>query len=399
MRIYIVENGLKNSVGHHANNAIGLKLAVDRLLYESTFLLNKLVEKSIKDDLNGIACFTFTPYDSTSQDPLCGDWESFFYKSNLMAKEFLAAAGKAINESDILFFQTTTPAEVRAVQLILQALPENKRPYCVLNFMLQDFLNENLQFTLRAQIYRFAANELRRVAQDAKLLMTANGLDMASYLTKMMGLNVVRFPLPKMYPDAASAFLLRGSSDLPRIVGVFGDMRNPKGLELLPELIRSNPDISWMIQIPDQNIQKQRGLESTVLEISQNPKVRLFPIGLSSEDYYQMFLQADIILTAYPVARNGLQASGILAEAGSVGKVVVAPKNPWVMEHMTNNRIVGCVYNERTANDIGLAIKEILLQWDYLSSKAELCVGRWREEESIDRYLINALNHFNKHRD
>ena len=392
MRIVAVENGLIDMAGHHANNAMGLKIVCEQLAHEVTFLVNKRAETSLIETLHANPCFSLTPYDRSSHDPLCGDWESFFYKSTLMADEFLKAFSTLIQSGDIIFFSTATPVELRAAELIGRALLPYKTPRFVFNFVFSDFLDENLEFNAQAALYRFAANQFLAFCPSNLFLMTANGNDMAGYLTRLIGVNTHRFPMPKFYPS-----LMHTSKKPPFIspsktIGVFGDMRNPKGLHLLPKLVESNQGVRWIIQTPNQSFNKFWGVDANSME--NNQRVHLVSSGLSHHEYYTMFSQVDIILTAYEKAPNKLQSSGLLAEAAASGKIMIAPLNSWVAEQVNARSLVCISYEHQQVANISHAIQETLRHWDSLDRLAKDYSSIWRQTESIHAYLKKTISYF-----
>lgn len=394
MHIIAVENGLIDMMGHHANNAMGLKVACKQLAHEVTFLVNKRAETGLIETLHATPCFSLTPYDQSSRDPLCGDWESFFYKSKLMADEFLTAFSTLIQSGDIIFFSTATPVELKAAELIGRALLPYKTPHFVFNFVFSDFLEVSLEFNKQASLYRFAANQFLAFCPSNLFLMTANGGDMAEYLTRLIGVKVQLFPMPKFYPGLLHVAKPPNSIPRPKIIGVFGDMRNQKGLHLLPDLVKSNQGVRWSIQIPNQNLNQLWGVDANAME--NNPNVHLLPSGVSHREYCAMFSQADIILTAYESAPNKIQSSGLLAEAAASGKVMIAPLNSWVEEQINARSLICINYEHQQVTDISFAIQEVLLHWDNLDRLAKNCAANWQQNQSIHAYLKKTIDYFTR---
>lgn len=392
MRLFVIENGLKGSGGHYFNNCLAIKRSAERRGYLTRFLVNQQAEPLVVDALSAIPCIAFTQFDRISRDPLCGHLESYLVQSSKIASNLLPILSSEARPDDIVLHPTTSFSELGALGLLVDKAPQLRLARFVLNFVVQDFLaREGIQFARNAGLYRMAANRLRRKVPDSRLLLTANGRDMASALSFILDKQVHQYPIPKHYPER----LVResvGNRSRP-LIGVFGSMYGPqKGLHLLPGLVESIRGVDWLIQEPI--LEKKSLWGGGEAAIRSRKNVSFIAHGLDADQYYDHFRSVDVVLTPYMLRVGNIQSSGIVSEAAASGKVVVSPANPWVMERMQNGGLVGVTYAEWTVESISRSIEVALRDLGPLTQKAALAAVEWRERQSADAYLSRALEHF-----
>jgi len=93
-----------------------------------------------------------------------------------------------------------------------------------------------------------------------------------------------------------------------------------------------SPRPRFAIQVQNREGAATAGLGATLTRLDRiaatpGSGVRLVEGALSSEDYYGLLSQADIVLLPYAPTFYGVGSSGVFTESASVGKVVVVSPN------------------------------------------------------------------------
>ena len=145
MRLFIIENGLKDAVGHHYHEAIGLQREARRRGLETRFYIHQKALPDIVAALDARPVFSFTPYEPASGDPLCGPLEGLFYIGDRFAAACSALVDDGLTRDDIVYVATTMQNEVYGCARWLTALPKDKTPFIVMNFKVENYLDENTQ--------------------------------------------------------------------------------------------------------------------------------------------------------------------------------------------------------------------------------------------------------------
>ncbi len=70
MRLFIIENGLATTLGHHYHEAIGLQREARRRRLETRFYIYRNALPDIVAALDARPVFPFKPYGKLSRDPL-----------------------------------------------------------------------------------------------------------------------------------------------------------------------------------------------------------------------------------------------------------------------------------------------------------------------------------------
>jgi hypothetical protein len=150
-------------------------------------------------------------------------------------------------------------------------------------------------------------------------------------------LGILRFhtlPIPHTY-TTADTIPHRG----PLRLTYLGDARAEKGFPLLPQLVAAL-ELEYMSTgkaclIAQCNYNVPAGEPGSVVARSQleslpSDYVELFKTPLTSEDYKQLLLSADINLLLYEPLSYYARSSGILAESLAVGIPVIVPSGCWL---------------------------------------------------------------------
>lgn len=391
MRLWVMENGLINQTGHHFNNSVGLRQACARRGLETRFFVHRDAGREVIDALQARAVFAYRPYAEVSGDPLAGPFESLLIQGKAFANGFQVALEEGLGPDDLVFVPTTMQHEIYGCAIFFDRLPPERRPRLILNFMIENFLVPGqLALSANAQLYRFAIRELGRVATAERVLLTANGAGMADWLGKVLASRVAEFPMPKHYPPALTDASTQVPSWEPPVVAILGHSLQWKGFLLVPELVRQNPQLRWLVQVAPAGRDEVWQGERQLMHAAEN--VELVMGNLEPEAYYAVLARADVILLPYDPTRLPLRSSGVFSEAVAAGKILVVPQATWMAEHLDAGRAAGTKFDSQTVERISHALRQAMAQLGELRTRARLVAPEWRRQQSIDAYIDRALD-------
>ena len=397
MRLFIIENGLKDAVGHHYHEAVGLQREARRRGVETRFYVHREAIKEIVAALDARPVFPYRPYGIASQDPLCGPLDDLFYFAKRFAAACSALVDDGLTRDDIVYVATTMQNEVYGCARWLRALPKDETPSIVMNFKVENYLDGDTHKThLQAALYRFAAKALAARIPDERIFFTAGTDAFAKRLGRLTLRPVLRYPMPVSYDlSGGQAETSRAvDPDRPVVVSIVGHSRKEKGWLMIPEIVRlcteTNREISFFIQISPEymagawkdSYEKMRAMANVT-----------FHVGPVRETEYMEFVrQSDIVLLPYDYRAFTGRTSGVFADSIGFGKVAVVPHGTWMAEQLRNDRGAGTVFEHYTPESVAAAVGEAMAGIDGLRAKAEHCADAWRREENIGAFLDRMLS-------
>ncbi len=396
MRLFIIENGLKDTVGHHYHEAIGLQREARRRGIETRFYVHWKAIKEIVAALDARPVFSFRPY-AASEDSLCGPLEDLFHVGERFAAECSALVDDGLTRDDIVYVATTMQNEVYGCARWLRALSKDETPFIVMNFKVENYLDgDTHKAHLQAALYRFAAKALAAHIPDERIFFTAGTDAFAKRLGQLTLRPVFTYPMPVSYDLSGGQAGTSRTVDpaRPVVVSILGHSREEKGWLLIPEIVRlcteTNREISFFIQISPENMARAWKGSYEKLRAMANVK---FHVGPARETEYMEFVrQSDIVLLPYDYRAFTGRTSGVFAESIGFGKVAVVPRGTWMAEQLRNNRGAGTVFEQHTPESIAAAVGEAMARIDGLRAKADHCADAWRREEHISTFLDRMLS-------
>src|SRR5262249_30390871 len=147
-------------------------------------------------------------------------------------------------------------------------------------------------------------------------------------------------PLPLLIPEAPE----KTSRASPLTVAYLGHASHHKGFHLLPDVIAqftAGDAPHFVVQFyGNEGLFRQQAER-----LAKLPRVTFLSGPLGRGDYARLMNEADIILLPYSSAFYGWASSGILAEALSLGKVVVVPDQTWLSRQMKDFKSGGVAFS------------------------------------------------------
>lgn len=397
MRLFIIENGLKDAVGHHYHQAAGLQREARRRGIETRFYVHRKALKEIVAALDARPVFSYRPYGTASRDPLCGPLEDLFHIGDRFSAECSALVDDGLTRDDIVYVATAMQNEVYGCARWLRAFPKDETPFIVMNFQVENYLDGDTQKANSvAVLYRFAAKALAAGVPDERILFTAATDTFAKRLGQLTLRPVSRYPMPVSYDHAVEP--ANGARavdpDRPVVVSILGSSREEKGWLLIPGIVRlctaTNPKLSFFIQVTPENM--ARSWKGSYEEMRAMANVE-FHLGPATETEYVEFVRrSDIVLLPYDYRAWTGRTSGVFADATGFGKVTVVPRGTWMAEQLDGDRGAGTVFEQQTPESVASAVGRAMAGIDGLRAKAEHCAGAWRREENIGAFLDRMLS-------
>ena len=209
--------------------------------------------------------------------------------------------------------------------------------------------------------------------------------------------NVKLIPLPqvpdfnvsKFSPENALTLLYAGSARL------------EKGFDLLPQIIsdiQADPEVNHHNFIIQSNTgahvsTSERKQINNIINELEKYDVTLIQKALTLHKYHKLMNQSDILLFPYSNTmhmNNRYHAtSGILAEALSLGKVVLVPNNTWLSEQVKNSKS-GIVFNN--VDELSEKVKECIIKFPELKNNAVDYSIKFKEFHNIKNFCKILLN-------
>lgn len=187
------------------------------------------------------------------------------------------------------------------------------------------------------------------------------------------------------------------SSYSPVNIVYLGDARPEKGYHHLPDIINAlwkdyiKPGkIKFTIQ-SNFNIEGGLGnIRAARLQLERYPsqKVTLIKEAMSSDDYYQLLGEADLLILPYDANSYRVRTSGILTEALAAGKPVVVPADSWLAKQVNLSR--ASIY--KTLDEIPKSIITIVDKLHQFTAAAKQFSLIWNKKNSTDSLVKFMLS-------
>jgi glycosyltransferase involved in cell wall biosynthesis len=182
----------------------------------------------------------------------------------------------------------------------------------------------------------------------------------------------------------------------PIIVSYLGDVREEKGIHLLPKLIAvtrskgfSEADVQFRVQanLP-LSVTSARVIRAKKQLINlQGKGLAILDGPFSSDAYNRLICSSDIILIPYCKKNYQARSSGIFAEALAAGVPTVYPKGTWMAKTKT---LCGSVEYDDISG-LHNAFLKILSNYPKHEEKSIAFSTQWRQQHSARNLLVQML--------
>lgn len=230
-------------------------------------------------------------------------------------------------------------------------------------------------------------------AIDRKVFLYGENDLLAVELGKWFGCRVdaLNLPPPRMAKDAVVSREFKSSLT----VAYLGAAREEKGFLLLPEIVAALSEthgksgrIRFVIQCSPQIIGYKPSIVDAITKLKKFPKpyVELREKAQTTEEYYAMLHEADVVMTCYDAGKYKYRGSGIAVEAVSMGKILLATANTFPAYLADNGCAIGATIDEYIA-----ALNDIVLNAEVYRQTAMQNAAKYRERYSAEKYISRLL--------
>jgi glycosyltransferase involved in cell wall biosynthesis len=175
--------------------------------------------------------------------------------------------------------------------------------------------------------------------------------------------------------------------------GFLGYSKMEKGFHLLPEAIaaciKAPVDVEFVLQINHHGAQEE--VRHAEAALNNMPNVRLLRGQLSQEQYRSELAGIDVILLPYDPNSFGMRGSGVLTEAVSSGRVIVASQGTWAGHLIERGEAGGETFASHDAQALATAMLRVCSEFSRRLADAGKAAPVWASRNSIEAYVDNLL--------
>lgn len=178
----------------------------------------------------------------------------------------------------------------------------------------------------------------------------------------------------------------------PLVVSYVGDLRDEKGIDLLPGIMASirraghGPDkVRFRIQgnLPVAGVTAHTRRARAALEAAARDVGGVELVGgpLDSDAYMDLLLQSDVLLIPYSTVHYAARSSGIFVEAVAAGIPTVHPRSSWMGCNAADR--LGFGYSE--PSEIAAGLEDMIVNYPRYEAASREFIPEWRERHSAPR--------------
>ncbi|WP_017293254.1 glycosyltransferase [Geminocystis herdmanii] len=294
---------------------------------------------------------------------------------------------------DHIFIHTLGIEQLEELLYLLQKQNLAKIPqyHIMLRRDIDDSLVKNAQgIGIKAclnQFYQcqFSSSKVRFYTDTPQLVDRYNSLSPIEF---------IEIPVP-FRQEKLSQNLPTEKENQPLHLVYLGDARIEKGYLHLPNIIKdlwTDYLITKKLRITIQsnfNINSgEKGILSSRLILEQYPEsmVKIIKNAMTTEEYYQLLMSADLLVIPYDNKSYRHRTSGVLTESLAAGKPVIVPANTWLASQIDDTR--GEVYTY--PQEISQKIIKVINNIEEYQKNAQAFSLNWCKKHSPDS-LMNRL--------
>ncbi len=398
MRLILIAHGLINQSGHHYMEARAFKEEAAKHYLDCKILAHRDIGPLIRDELDALPLFQHTPYKPLHKRRYLAPLLDFIFFGRAMKNQLLSLPAETITSPDILVCSITRAREILGLALWLARTPQNKHPFLVLNFMIDDISQPFSKTKHRsinikpARFYRFAFNLLKKSFDPDRLLLSAGGTAFAQTMAGILNHPVEDFPLPVQHEFPVVRPENQFFEQAP-LIAFLGWMRERKGSDLAGPVIRrvlqQHPCCRFFLQANPICWEKR-----WTDDIGQNAmtRVHIHRGEMTQEEYQNTMSRADLVLLPYLSAGYTLQTSGIFSEAMAMGKVSIIPEGTWMADMTKKLGGGGVLYARHEVGAIAEAILKALEHLPQLTRDMQGISSMWRESMGMKAFVQRILD-------
>ena len=397
-RLVILDPSLTSHFGHHYNYDQAVVAAARRRGIDSIVVGNRNAAEHVQQSLPALALFLLSSYHHLDpQNGQSGRQQDAFFSSGRELLELNLLFLKELNQftphiapSDMVFFHTLSDIQILGATMWLMSFPDELRPSS--NFVLR-FLHDRPHSDPLLQLC--AAN---LSAPKMRAQLSTDTTELAALYTHMLRRPVDLIPIPHAPPEltAERRCFLPELAPGTIVIGFVGDCRWAKGFHFVRPLIDafmrlSSCPVHFLIQISAHTLSPEIDGETAALRNFPSKIVTLVTETLSTEEYYGLMDECNIVLIAYHTGQFTHQSSGVFTEATVAGKVTVLPYGT-AMHHEALRIGAGFrTFANFDASSVIEAVAGAVEDYSNLSERAKVAsvmMSRYHNGDNLIAYLL-----------
>ncbi|MDH3289168.1 MAG: glycosyltransferase [Betaproteobacteria bacterium] len=382
MRVVYCDANLTSYTGHFATQCRALSAEFRALGFETTVLANRRIEEAVADELKAVGFFSESPYEKTSDDPLCWWLKSFFDVSRILAADF-DKAGQLTSE-DLVYYDTATPAPVMAlIEWAQKKFSPESCPNIAMNFIEHSDVvakkSASGQLELDVQSYNPFLYRYASLAVDPRyehcFHWVSTDVSLAEIYSHVLNRPVTCLPTP--YVAATSPRSRAGAREW--TVGFLGAQRPSKNFHLVPDVLERLLSRRADVRIVIQN--SWSAMEEVAVRVrgqaAADPRIELIGEALDEPAWAQLLDRCDLLVAAYDRGKYGNAPSGIVFEGLANGIPLVVTGGTAFERSAREYGFPAVAIGELEPASIAGAIEAALSDYEELARRAQAASGLW----------------------
>lgn len=395
MILHIFDSFLINKVGHHFEYTKSIYDEWRSRGLKAKVYCNVKAEKDIIDYFQATPLFLKDIYYVFSKT-LVRSIFNFLMTNFLFLKDLKKIAPTTFSQADIALFYTITHDQLLGLLIWYKDLPPKCRPVLVLLFVYSNIIYKETKqhFTKSFFAYKLIFHLFSSFINKHKIVFSVGNEVLSEEYNKLFKKKMMIFPFPisnRSYPNNIN------NQKSKTVIVYLGAARENKGYQLLPPLIRKvlyeHDNVQFVVQ---SNLKGHSSSQRLVLDAKESLKtftkhVTVIDKPLSTEEYYNILSQADLVLLPYSPFAYYKNTSGIFAEAIAFGKPVIVTKNTWMEKQISEYNDCG-ISCENTVEALLQAIQLFLKNKIEYQNKAKKAAVKWKKIHDVKTYVDMLVN-------
>jgi glycosyltransferase involved in cell wall biosynthesis len=408
----LIDHSIEDAAGHHLEYARRVLGAAKAEGFRTVLAINQRAQPLEYPEADAV----FKPFSRTcwqmQAQPVPRTLVGFALRRGAMTADPLKVARFAtelaslvadakVTEADIVFVPTLGGAEALAISDYSSG--DAARPLHWHLLFRRDVAPRATLFNLRATIARWRIQSAlmqaaRRFGAGVRYLYTDTE-ELTQRYDRLGAGNFQTLPIPidnrlgQKHPHTGNS---------PLVISYVGDLRDEKGIDLLPGIIASvrcaghaPAQVLFRIQgnLPVAGVTAQTRRAKAALEAARRDGgVELVAGPLDSDAYMDLMLYSDVVLIPYSPVHYAARSSGVFVEAVAAGIPTVHPRASWMGRNAADQ--LGFGYSQ--PSEIAAGLEDIIANYPRYEATSRRHISRWREWHSAAR-LVGLLRANEKH--
>lgn len=392
MRLYILQNGLKDRHSHYLDETIAWRSAVNNLNFEWSCYAHHQLPAELEKITAAKPVFRIQPDVIIEKDPQLREISDFLDIAMSFAADCRKIFCGDIRSTDIILIPYATEKEILGLALWLNQIEKSHRPKIAFIVHRPEFSwqispdRKNCKGDFR--YWRYAMNRLV-TASSGRILAASTNPRLADLLTS--GTKQKFYPIGMPTFDTSSPPSPAPTKDID--LGMVGEFRSERGSDFIAQtLIESAiamPETRYLVQV--KTLQQAEKLQAEFAEAGRKDSLKVAVGDIDSARFLFNLRRCRWLVAPYHPERYRMRSSGVFSQAAGYGIPMLVPEGTWLADRVVEGTARGKLVKEFNASVIKSAIKtnHEYIQPDQESDKISCA---WREKNSSQAVLRDILN-------